>query len=378
MSVENIRVMHINTARSWRGGERQVFQLAEELAGRGITQLVAGKRNSELGKRCQAAGIPFAGFGMHGEWDLLSARRMLQTARRWNINILHAHTARAHSLALYVAARRPEARLLVSRRVDFPARPNWLSRRKYMSPLVTRYIAISENVRRILIADGISESKIDIAYSGIDLAPFERFPVNSQQDDVARALRKQYGLESEVLIGGNVAALVPHKDQHTLLRALGHLRNDMSGRVCILILGEGRLRAELLELARSLDLLDSRMVIFAGFHANIYDYYRLFDFFIMSSKEEGLGTSVLDAMAAGLPVVATAGGGIPEMIDTEKGGLLVPVGDDYALGTAIRRIATDSRFRKSAAEYNRKRVRDFSKAATAEATLRIYNEVLPD
>ena len=94
----------------------------------------------------------------------------------------------------------------------------------------------------------------------------------------------------------------------------------------------------------------------------------------MSSREEGLGTAVLDAMAAGLPVVSTAGGGIPEMIVPESGGLLVPVGDSDALARALGRVLNDASLRAKMANFNREKVKEFSYQATAAGTLDVYRE----
>lgn len=410
------RVLHLNTAKTWRGGERQVWFLARGLQERGVTQWVVGRPGSELEKRCRTAGLPFHGIAMRGEWDLLAVRRLRQFIRRENLNVLHAHTSRAHGLGLMAVARTPQCRLLVSRRVDFPAGRNWLSRRKYLSPRIARFIAISENVKRVLLADGVPADRIGIAYSGIDL---ERFAPLSGQALYASikhqaALAAEFGLsqgkaeggppheaqskaqpEKRPVVLGNVAALVDHKDQATLLNALALIPGAtpssppdaedqaqaaaVSGAVPFrcLIFGEGELRERLETQARELGLLN-RLVFFAGFREGIDDAYRLFDIFVMSSKEEGLGTAVLDAMGFGLPVAATAGGGIPEMIDDDQGGFLSPVGDARKLAADLTRLIESPELRERFGEYNRKRVRDFSHQATCEATLRIYAEVLAE
>ncbi|MEQ9366445.1 MAG: glycosyltransferase [Leptospirales bacterium] len=374
------RVLHLNTAKTWRGGERQVWFLAQGLKERGLTQWVVGRPGGELEERCRAADVPFHGVAMRGEWDLLAVRRLRQFIREHRLNILHTHTSRAHGLGLMAAAGTPECKLVVSRRVDFPASKNWLSRRKYLSSRIARYIAVSENVKRVLLADGVPAERIDIAYSGIDLTRFEtlRGEAAAASEGNRAALRSEFGLgasKPRPIVIGNVAALVDHKDQATLLDALAGISATGAPEFRCLIFGEGELRDQLESRARELDILNRR-VFFAGFRDGIDDAYRLFDIFVMSSKEEGLGTAVLDAMGFGLPVAATAGGGIPEMIVDGEGGYLSPVGDAAKLGRDLRTLIESPDLRERFGAYNRERVKRFSHQTTCEDTLKIYRDVL--
>ncbi len=371
---DELFIIHINTALTWRGGEQQVLYLAEELARLKVNQVVVCRKNSELEKRARDKNIPVYPLVILGELDLLSAKRMAALAKERPGAIFHAHTAKAHSLGLLAKMFCKDTPLLISRRVDFPSRTNFLSRKKYQSPNVDLYLAISENVKRILIQDGIQESKIRIAYSGIDLERFRSLP------DVT-PLMEEFSLKKGMIILGNVAACADHKDQSTLIDAIRLLEEDLekdwAGAISykVFIVGEGKLRKSLEEKAKSFDLLNRR-IIFTGFRNDVLSFLNLFDIFIMSSKEEGLGTSVLDAMACGLPVAATAGGGIPEMIDHDQGGFLSPVSDPYQLAESLKKLVLSEVLRKKFGEYNRERVNDFRREQTARATLNVYKELM--
>ena len=372
------RILHLNTAKTWRGGERQVFYLADELRRRDIAQVIVGRPRSELGERSVAAGLPFEAVSMGGEWDLFAVAKLRRICREHSINLIHAHTSRAHGLGLMAVRGLAGVRLVVSRRVDFPASVNYLSQRKYLSKRVAAYIAISENVRRILIQDGVPADRIRIVYSGVDT---ERFAAGPAADERVAQLRTELGLDPDTLVSGNVAALEEHKDQRTLLNALALLNTsvpELAQKTRTILLGEGKLRDALEAQARQSGLLQSGLVSFAGFRANIDEFYRLMHVFVLSSVEEGLGTAVLDAMAAGLPVAATAAGGIPEMIDHEQGGLLSAPGDAQTLARHLQTLLEDAQLRERCGAYNRKRVRRFSKSATCEDTLKVYTEVLAD
>ncbi len=367
-------VLHITTARSWRGGEQQVLYLAIALAEEGIRQCIVAPPGSELANRARQAGITVMEVPILGEIDFLAVSRIRRIAREQGYRLLHAHTAKAHSLGLLARRKQSDLRLIVTRRVDFPARPNFLSRKKYQSRFVDRYIAISENVKRILVQDGISAERISVAYSGIDSAKFKKLPDS-------KYLAHEFGCQGYMILG-NVAALVDHKDHRTLLEAVGVLeeltdRSDGPEKHWkLFIVGTGELEGYLKALCDELNL--EERVIFTGFRKDIPAFLDLFDVFVMSSKEEGLGTAVLDAMAAGLPVVATAGGGIPEMVDHKKGGLLSPTQGPRKLAESLYYIMSRPGIRKRYGSYNRKRVRDFDFRNTAIQNLEVYKSVLGD
>ena len=368
---KEIRVLHLNTAKSWRGGERQVLLLARSCEEKKIgQQLVVCPPGSPLQKKCAEYSIPCMTLPMAGELDLSAVWNLKIIVENFQANIVHAHTARAHGIAVVLKFFLPHIQLVVSRRVDFHIAKNIFSKYKYISRKVNHYIAISKNVKKILLEDGIEENRIDIAYSGLDLERFKKLPGKKR-------LVKEFGIASNELVFGNIAALVDHKDQRTLIEAvniLKKIRKKYPFRV--FIVGDGELKSQLVELADRYDLLKDNTLTFTGFRSDVDEFLSLFDIFVMSSKEEGLGTSVLDAMAAGLPVCATSGGGIPEMIDDGKGGFLSPVGDAVHLASAMEKVLKSSALRNKMASYNKIKVKDFSRQSTCKQTLEIYKKVL--
>lgn len=371
----DIRVLHINTARSWRGGERQVLFLARSLDERGVNQIVVCQPGSPIEKRCMEEKIPCMAVRMRGELDYFAAKKIQSIARNFHPNIIHAHTAQAHTIALFVKGLYPIARLVVSRRVDFPAKRGVLSRLKYHSKRIDLYLAISQNVKRVLLEDGIPEKMIRIAYSGIDLKEFVRLP--SPQPVYQELFGDESKGDAGRVIIGSLGALEKHKDHETLIRAAAVLKKRLRGiPFSVIIAGDGSLRERLEALTVELGLLTDQHIIFLGFRNDTTRLYALFDLFCMPSREEGLGTAVLDAMASGLAVAAADAGGLPEMIDPERGGCLFPPGDPESLAVCLRKLIENPDIRNRMGRYNKKRVRDFSREATCEATVRAYAEIL--
>jgi glycosyltransferase involved in cell wall biosynthesis len=172
---------------------------------------------------------------------------------------------------------------------------------------------------------------------------------------------------------GNVAALVPHKGQRHLIDAAKVVVQQVPD-ARFIIAGEGELRPALERQIKDYHL--EKHVLLAGFRPDVLSLHKAFDIFVMSSVTEGLGTSLLDAMAAGKPIVATRAGGIPEVVAEEETGLLVPPRDHEALADAIVRLLKDAELRRRMGEAARTRARTFFSAERmVQQTLLVYQRV---
>jgi L-malate glycosyltransferase len=360
-----MRVIQINSESSWRGGEQQLFNLALGLKEQGVEQLVAARPASPLGLRMKEAGIPVLPIEPAYGWDFRTVRILRGVVREWQPHLLHAHTGHAHTLG-WLTARQTGTPLVVSRRVDFHRNRNPLSRLKFLSPAVTRYITVSGAIRDILIEDGVDPRKINVVHSGVD--PDRLTGVEPDSDWLRKA-----GVPEGGILLGNVAALAPHKDQATLIRAM-RIVTLAHPDARLVILGEGHLRKRLTKLIQKLGL--ENQVFLPGFTENIGGVMQLFDIFVMSSRTEGLGTSILDALALSLPVIATRTGGIPEVITDGSEGLLVTPGDPVQLADRIMQLIGNPDVRKHYSKRARQRALDFDRKLTISRTKAIYDELI--
>jgi glycosyltransferase involved in cell wall biosynthesis len=359
------RILHINSARTWRGGEQQTFWLCRGLKRRGHSTFLACQPGSPLLSRARAAGIDTCPVKMRGEWDLWAVRRLAGLIRRHDIEAVHLHTAHAHTLGLLAAQMAAIPFRFVTRRVDFHTHRHVLNRWKYGSA-VTAVVAISEGIRRVLLSDGIPGERIITVPSGIDLERIEMVP------DPA-GLRSPLGIPEGSLVVGMVAALAPHKDHRTFLQAAAMVTSSLPD-VRFLIIGDGPLRPELERLAGSTGL--SPNVIFTGFREDALTLTKLLDIFVLSSYLEGLGTALLDAMAMGKPLVATNVGGIPEALLDGRNGLLVPPRDPRALAAAIVKLGQDPGLRDQMGDFGKKHAQKFDIVGTIDGVEEIYRRFL--
>ena len=347
-----MRIVHVASGREWRGGQRQVWLLARELARGGVQQVVVTGKGCELASRLQSSGVAVrpaswqAGLDLRVLWPILSE---VQPRR----SILHAHDAHALTLA-GVCAGLARVPLIATRRVDFHLR-----RRGYWHR-ADRVIAISSAVARILIEDGIDPERITVVHSGISVDLIRQTP--------RLGIREQLGLGPDVQVAANVAALVPHKDHATLIAAAQRLVFRYP-HLHWALAGEGPLHDELQAQVRSLGLAERVHLL-----GHVDQPERLVadaDLFVMSSREEGLGTVVLDAMALGIPIASTTAGGLPEML--ERGaGLLVRPGDPTALAEAVSRILDDPALARSLSLRAGEEVQRFTDSRMAEEVRRVY------
>jgi len=361
--------LHVDTARTWRGGQNQVLLTVNGLRAIGQRASLVAHPDGELRRRV-AEGLDLIPLAPRTEMDLSAAWRFARVVKRLAPDVIHAHDPHGvamASLALSLGAgsahtgRSPA--LVASRRVDFHLKGNSFSRWKYGQ--VECFVAASEAIRRMLVADGVPDEQTVTVHEGIDVdhvlaAP----PVN---------VHEAFFLPHGAPVVGNVAALVPHKGQRYLIEA-AHLVVQHVPDARFVILGEGELREHLEKQVHEHHL--EKHVLLPGFRTDVLGCLKAFDLFVMSSVTEGLGTSLLDAMAASRPIVATTAGGIPEIVEEGVNGLLVPPRDAHALADAILRALRDAdlRTRMGAAGFARVNER-FTVEKMVAGTAAVYARV---
>jgi L-malate glycosyltransferase len=358
--------LHIDTAQTWRGGQNQVLLTVLGLKARGHRVALVAHPDGELQRRAAGA-ADLTPLSPRAEMDLGAAWQLSRLIRQLAPDLVHAHdphAVAAAALALALGAPDPRPPLVASRRVDFHIRGNSFSWWKYRQ--VSCFIAASEAIGRMLIEDGLPADRVVRVYEGIEVDRIAgQEPAN---------LREEHWLPPHAVIVGNVAALVPHKGQRYLVEAAALVIQKVP-EARFLIAGEGELRPVLQRQIKDLHL--DKHVVLTGFHTGIPAFLKGLDLFVMSSVTEGLGTSLLDAMAASRAIVATRAGGIPEVVADGSTGLLVPVRGPEAMAEAIGGLLRDPERRERMGRAGLARVRaQFSADRMVDATLDAYQRTV--
>ena len=358
--------LHIDTARTWRGGQNQVLLTVLGLRAAGHRATLVAHPSGELRRRA-AEGLELIPLAPDHELDLKAGWKLSRVLARVTPDVVHAHDPHGvamASVALSMLTGTPAPPPLVaSRRVDFRLKRNSFSRWKYRQ--VNLFIASSDAIRDLLIQDGVPTDQVVTVHEGIDVERVASIDAGN--------VHEAFWLPHGAPVIGNVAALVPHKGQRHIIDAMPLVIREVPD-ARLVILGEGELRAPLESQVRHLRL--EKHVVLPGFRADVLSLIKGFDLFVMSSETEGLGTSLLDAMAAGKACIGTRVGGIPEVIDEGRTGLLVPPHDPPALANAIVTLLKDTDLATRMGEAGLERVNTlFSVEKMVEGTLAAYKFV---
>ena len=359
-----MNTLHVDLGRTWRGGQKQVWLLLRGLRTRGHGAELLAPRDSPLARRCLAEGFPVHAVGTHAA-RLQAAYRLRRRLAQERFEIVHAHDA--HSLtAAWLARVHCRTSVVASRRLAYPLQPGPVALSRYR--VARRVLAVSRFVEESTIRSGLSPDQVEVVYDGVELPPF---PAPRARLEA----RARWGAAPDQPILGCVGYLLPEKGQEILLRALPAVLAEFPS--CRLLLaGDGPSRPQLERLARELGVEPA--VQFTGFVDAVEQVYAALDVFLFPSRAEPLGSSLLDAMARGLPIVATEGGAVSEVVEDNRNGLLVSERNPAAVATAILRPLRDpalaARLGAAARETIRQR---FTADHMVERTLGVYQALTP-
>jgi glycosyltransferase involved in cell wall biosynthesis len=326
--------IHIDTAQTWRGGQSQVRYTVLGLRGLGHRAALVADPAGALFQR-MSEGLDLIPLATRSEIDLAAAWRFSRVLKQLRPDVIHAHDPAGVAMAataLSIAAPNPRPALFASRRIEFPIGRNSFSAWKYSQ--VDAFLAISRAVRDRLVTDRIPAAKIKVVHEGVDVERIVALPHGN--------LHAALFLPTHSPIVGAIGALVAQKAHHTLVDAAAAVVKRVTD-VRFVILGEGELRPQLEKQIKQLHL--ERHVFLAGFRPDVLELLKDIDVFALSSTHEGMCTSLVDAMAAEKAAVATAVGGVPEVLADGETGFLVPSRDAEALAERIVELLTERALR---------------------------------
>lgn len=361
-----MKILQICSARDLGGGEKHLADLANGLVHLGHDVYAAVVPSSPL--LAELSSVPaqnFAELPMRNSLNVASGLKLARFVRRHEIEIVHAHMARDYALAAW-AAQRAGAKLVLTRHVLFPLnRIHRLTLRR-----TARVIAVSQAVAEGLRTQRIFDpDKVVLIHNGIDVDRFAK----------GREVTRGAQSTNEKLRVGMIGHIAPIKGQEDFIRAAAVICNRRDV-VEFIIAGEDKSRtgANRRSAEKLIDELNlNQHVRLIGWVEDVAKLLSNLDLFVSPSRSEPFGLAIVEAMAAGVPVVATMSEGAQEIIDDNQTGRLTPIGDVEALANAIDGLLSDSEERSRLVKNSQTAVREnFSMERMLSATEQVYREAL--
>ncbi len=364
-----MRILQVNSARGWSGGQAQVLFLTRGLLERGHEVIVACPAESELAKRSSACGIPVEPVPMRSEADIPSVVRLYRLMRKHRIQIVNAHKPQPFTLASPAASLARVPVVVYSRRVSFPLGRNIISRWKWRSFKLDGIVAVSQRIRDELIEFGYPPDRIEVIYSATDT---DRFAPGVD----GSGIRAELDLPEGARLITKVANHLEWKGHFVFMDAaerICRLRDD----VYFLVVGnETSFTSRMRERLERSDM-KGRFFIW-GYREDVPEIIAASNITVNASVAgEGLAGVLRESLAMKVPVISTKVGGNPELVEHERTGLLVDSDDAEALADAIVRLLDDAELAASLAQAGHELVsKRFSIDAMVSQTEAFYERLL--
>jgi glycosyltransferase involved in cell wall biosynthesis len=360
-----MKILHLSSELSWRGGEQQIAYLVSQTRFMGIDSQIVCRKNSQIAKWCKSANIPSIEINFNNAYNIFDALRVKVHFKNNNFDLLHLHSSKSHTLGVIANIIGLRAPIVLTRRVDVAIKSNWFSQYKYNYHRIKKIVCVSKEVLRVTKPRIKDERKLINIYSGVDIPSFN--------DIRSYDIYEQFQIPIGKKLVGNTSALTIQKDYPTFINTAEVLIRQENN-FHFLIFGDGILKKEITNWINNKGLASHFTM--TGFREDMADLLPQLDYFLFTSKTEGLGTSILDAFTAGVPVVATNAGGIPEIVIHRKTGLLSSIGDAVSLANNIMELENETTLKKEIIEHAKLFVKGFSKDKCAQNYINLYRAIL--
>ena len=345
---EPLRILHVIAETGYSGGEVQLERLVADLQRRGHDNHVAVPRGAAFADVAAQIGAPVLDMSMHRPWHSCAVGQLRAAVRRLRPDVVHLGCGRSTlwgGMALF-GMREPVK--VTTRRIDYPVgRAPWRGWR--YRKLVDHVVANCKAVRERFLAAGVDPSRVSLVYEGIDVSHW----VHAGEERLAA--RRRLRIPDDAKVVSCAATLRPRKGHKTLIEAFRGVVRRFPDAILILA-GSGSDHEALVRHANAAGLADN--VWLPGPVRPVRDLYAASDIAVMASYYEGLSNACLEAAASGLPLVVSAVGGLPEIVEDGETGFVVRAGEASAFEDRIIRLLADDEFRAAAGRKGSERVRE--------------------
>lgn len=361
-----MKVLYLLNYAGEGGTERYVELLARRMGEQGLIQpFFAYNQGGLLVERLEAMGVPCRRLEMKGRFDRQAARALADLCRGWEIDLIHCHYLREHYIALLAKKYCPGLKVVYTNHIIVKNDPLTRLTNRLLDKRQDQMIAVCRMGKAQLEANGWKGDRIQVIFNGVD-------PQLWQGSRADSTLRQELGIPKDRLVLLCVGRFDDYKRQDFLIRSLKELEGQTRVPYVLVLAGDGPRQEECRQLARTLGLADK--IFFTGYRTDMKNLYLGSDLYVSCSRWEALSFVILEAMAAGLPVVATNVGGTPDLVNGDTCcGQLVAFEDTKAMASALRRFLEDGELRRTCGSQGRQAIlRQFSLEQMVQATWKVY------
>ena len=359
-----MKIFLLNTARGWGGLESHSIILAKALLDLGHEVVLGCRKGGNVEEEALVRKIPITNITMRNAVDLGSLKKVRDFIKANGMEVVVANLGKEYWPAT-IAAKLAGVEIVLFRHQLDPVKSatTWL-----INNAVAKVIAVTHAVKEVMITSGIQAGKIEVIHPGQDVRRFQScVPYRA-------AVRAEYNIADEDIVIAAAGKLHPGKGVYELLDAVRQLTATRQN-LKVMYIGDGEERQRLPDRAKELRMADR--VIMTGYRSDIDRLFSAIDIFALPSKGyESFGMVLIEAMAAGKPVIGTATGGIPEIIVDNQTGLLVTPGSVDELAKAIERLIAEPGFRQRLIAAGQQTVKEnFTDTASASKVAAILEAI---
>jgi len=365
-----LKVLHLLNYLGNGGSEKYIFSLAKKLHGKSCRFYIAYSEDGPGRSMFEELGIVLIPLKMNSPFDLKAAKQLKKLCRQLSIDVIHTHFLRENYISVMSRIAGNRVGIINTRHMLFENSWPVVLTNRFFTMFNSRIIAVSLHVMERLIMEGISKNRIALIYNGVDTTEWDC--------SVSSSFRKEAGIPEEDMLITSVSRFSPEKGHDFIIDVIGYMKDNRSvlglagKKYRFVLAGSGPLHGAIIEKAKARGLQDD--IIFPGYVENVRELLKDSDIFIAHSQNEALGIAILEAMAAGLPVITTDSGGTAEIVDGNgQNGILVRYGDVQGYAEGIALLINDIHLRRKYADNGLKVVRErFSLDKTAAETYNLY------
>jgi glycosyltransferase involved in cell wall biosynthesis len=365
-----LNILHLINHLGRGGSEKYICLLAKKLHNRSCRFYLAYSEEGSGRKLFEESGIDLIRLEMKNPLDIRAAAGLKALCAKLSIDVVHTHFLRENYIAVLSKMLGNKVKIINTRHMLFENTRWVIAANRLFTRFDNKIIAVSNSVREQLIREGINPGKVELIYTGVDPEEWN-IPV-------APAFRKEHGIFADEILVTSIARFSEEKGHEFFIDAISYFKEHMkefgveSSKFRFVLAGDGELRDKIAKKAKAMGLQND--IIFTGYIDDIKNLLKSSDIFISHSKSESLGISILEAMAAGIPVISTDSGGAAEIVNNRfENGILINYGDKKALAESLAKLTRKKELRKLYVENGLKTVREyFCLDKTAQETYNLY------